>query len=74
MIVKHLSACISKSDVKTIHPNLAPYRDIIDPRFGKLQDFFKYLNDWKVPVDSLDGYTPQEKNKMLLPVSRETSE
>ena len=46
---------------------LAPFRHVTDSRYEWLQNvFIQYLEKWKVSIDSREGFTNGEKNRMLL--------
>ena len=46
---------------------LAPFRHVTDSRYEWLQNvFIQYLEKWKVSIDSREGFTNGEKNRMFL--------
>ena len=46
---------------------LAPFRHVTDSRYEWLQNVsIQYLEKWKVSIDSREGFTNSEKNRMFL--------
>ena len=46
---------------------LAPFRHVTDSRYEWLQNvFIQYLEKWKVSIDSREGFTNGEKNRIFL--------
>ena len=66
-----LNGAHSTQHIRTRNPNLAPYTNVNDSRFGWLETFLKYLEDWENEVKSKFP-TAKEQEKRLL--SRQTRE